>query len=396
VLDGVRQTPNGGRSGQPGPQRDPDPGTQLDAIAVGVVACDTAGRITMANRMARALLEATGPLGPRDRPALYLADGVTPLPEDRWPLVAALRSGTANEAELVIATSASARRIRATATLLRDADGTATGAVCALVDVTDQRRRERNLVLANAALTESAVGFERDNAALTRSLAELEAFAAVASHDLKSPLATVAGYVQLLTHLDPDQRGTAEYDDLLAPIGKAVETMRALIDDLLAYATAPQAPLHLADVDLDGMVREIASGRERYLRHQGQPPPRITVRQLPTVVADQAMLRQVMENLIDNAVKYTAPGTAAEVEVTAVRHADGAVQVEVADRGIGIPEGQYAAVFADFHRAHREAGYPGTGLGLAICQRILTRHGGAIGARPNRGGGTRFWFTLPA
>ncbi|MBT8226547.1 MAG: HAMP domain-containing histidine kinase, partial [Dactylosporangium sp.] len=170
------------------------------------------------------------------------------------------------------------------------------------------------------------------------------------------------------------------------------------IDDLLAYAAAPEAPLQLRPVDLDGLVNDAVSVRVNLLHHRagpGGPPPIISVEPLPPVIADPVMLRRVVENLLDNAIKYTRPGEPAMVRVSARRQLAGQARVEMADRGIGIPEGQHDAVFTSFHRAHADAGYPGTGLGLATCQRIIARHGGTIGAQPNRGGGTRFWFTLP-
>ncbi|WP_196468225.1 ATP-binding protein [Planomonospora sp. ID91781] len=114
---------------------------------------------------------------------------------------------------------------------------------------------------------------------------------------------------------------------------------------------------------------------------------------LPTVEADLSMIRQLLTNLIGNAIKYTPPGHAAHVDITGTRTGDGRVCVEIADRGIGIPPGEHQAIFAGFHRA--ATGYTGTGLGLAICQRIVERHGGTITATDNSGGGARFTFTLP-
>nr|WP_239320528.1 ATP-binding protein [Planomonospora parontospora] len=105
------------------------------------------------------------------------------------------------------------------------------------------------------------------------------------------------------------------------------------------------------------------------------------------------MIRQLLTNLIGNAIKYTPPGHAAHVDITGTRTGDGRVCVEIADRGIGIPPGEHQAIFAGFHRA--ATGYTGTGLGLAICQRIVERHGGTITATDNPGGGARFTFTLP-
>jgi hypothetical protein len=121
------------------------------------------------------------------------------------------------------------------------------------------------------------------------------------------------------------------------------------------------------------------------------------------------MLRQLVDNLVGNALKYVRPSTAARVDVTAARvdvtaarvdvtaaPAGGWVRVEIADRGIGIPRAERDTVFEPFHRARTEHAYGGTGLGLAICQRIVDRHGGRIGVTDNAGGGTRFFFTLPA
>ena len=124
--------------------------------------------------------------------------------------------------------------------------------------------------------------------------------------------------------------------------------------------------------------------------------PDVYVGQLPLVHGDPAMLRQLLHNLISNAIKYTPPGRTPRVDITARTDQPGWVRVEVADRGIGIPAGQHQAIFAGFHRAHPEAGLPGTGLGLAICQRIVKRHGGTITATDNPGGGTRIKLTLPA
>jgi hypothetical protein len=107
------------------------------------------------------------------------------------------------------------------------------------------------------------------------------------------------------------------------------------------------------------------------------------------------MLRHVVDNLIGNSLKYVQAGRAARIDVTAGPAAAGWTRVEVADRGIGIPDEDKPNIFESFHRAPTAAGYAGTGLGLAICRRIVERHGGAIGVTDNPGGGTRFHFTLP-
>jgi signal transduction histidine kinase len=249
-----------------------------------------------------------------------------------------------------------------------------------------ERTRERNAELEQTILN------------LTRSVQELEAFSRELSHDLKGPLTGISGYAQLLTHLDVGYPRPAEFDEFVAEITDGTERMRWLIDDVLEYATARGAQLHLADIELAPLVDEVVSARLRDLRHQagvGGPPPRITIEPLPGVRGDQVMLRRLFDNLFANALKYVRPGEPPEVHVSTRQAGAGWLRVEVTDRGIGIPDGQHEAIFAELHRAHADAGYPGTGLGLTICRRIVERIGGSIGADEAFRDGTRIWFCLP-
>jgi signal transduction histidine kinase len=171
------------------------------------------------------------------------------------------------------------------------------------------------------------------------------------------------------------------------------------ITDLLAYTSARDARLRLTDIDLHALVDDVVTGSlndSNAHTSPDQPPPDIYVGYLPAVHADAVQVRQLIDNLIGNALKYTPPGRPAQVQITAEADQPGWVCIEVSDHGIGIPEGQQHAIFTSFHRAHPNTDYPGTGLGLAICHRIVTRHGGTITAIDNPGGGTRFRFTLPS
>jgi signal transduction histidine kinase len=123
--------------------------------------------------------------------------------------------------------------------------------------------------------------------------------------------------------------------------------------------------------------------------------PRIHIGPLPVVRADPGMIRQLLDNLIGNALKYTRVGQPADIGISATQSPDGTVDIQIADRGIGIPADEQADVFTSFHRAHTGRGYAGTGLGLAICQRVVDRHGGTIRAEDNPGGGTRIRVMLP-
>jgi len=116
---------------------------------------------------------------------------------------------------------------------------------------------------------------------------------------------------------------------------------------------------------------------------------------LPSVQADPVLVRQLIDNLVGNAIKYTAPEVVPALRITAGLD-EAMVTVRIVDNGIGIPEGQHDAIFGNFHRAHLNGGFVGTGLGLAICKRILERHGGTISATDNPAGGSCFTFTLPS
>ncbi len=224
---------------------------------------------------------------------------------------------------------------------------------------------------------------------------ELESFARVVAHDLLGPLGVVDGWTEMLA-LDLDEKQaltTAEAAPKLNRIQTATEGMRQLIGDLLESSTSRDQQLRSTVTDLEGLVRSIAD--QRSIVTSGETP-RIEIAPLPKVYADAAMVRQLLDNLIGNAVKYVAPGDVAHVQVTG-RYVGGMVEVTVADEGIGIPAGQRDQIFEPFHRAHPADGYDGHGIGLSVCKRIVERHGGRIYARPPLGErGVRIVFSLPA
>ncbi|GIJ05604.1 hypothetical protein Sya03_49560 [Spirilliplanes yamanashiensis] len=348
----------------------------LDALEIAVLTVDTEGRVVHANRPARAKLprsaqaltaaEAAGHVG------LTLADGSPPAGDD-LPTARALRGEAVEGEELRLGGPDRPRVVRVHARPLRHEAGHITGAVVSLYDVTALRERE----------------------------ADLTAFAGVVAHDLNSPLATIGGYAELLddelTELAPGPAG-AEARRALGRVRGTVDRMRQLIEDLLAYTAAGDAPLNPGPVDLRALVDDVVTTRLEGLLARpaaGTAPPDVFVGPMPTLHADAGLVRQLLDNLIGNALKYTPPGRAARIDVTAHEAGPGWARIEIADRGIGVPDGQHHAIFTGFHRAHRGAGYAGTGLGLAICHRVAERHGGVIGVTDNPGGGARFHVTLP-
>ena len=227
----------------------------------------------------------------------------------------------------------------------------------------------------------------------------LESFAGVVAHDLRGPLSVLDGWTELLS-LDLGEAGDGPDTiptDLVRPkierIQAAVITMQHLIEDLLDSSTARDQALRERVVDLTALAQDVAD--QRGLVASGVAP-RIRVEPMPPAHADPGLVRQLLDNLVSNAVKYVAPGEVPDVVVSA-RTAGRWVEVSVTDRGIGIPLSQREAVFEAFHRAPTRAAYDGHGIGLAVCRRIVERHGGTIAITdPPEGTGTRFVLTLPA
>jgi signal transduction histidine kinase len=225
---------------------------------------------------------------------------------------------------------------------------------------------------------------------------ELRGFAGVVAHDLKAPLAAIRGYAELIVEAlaDPDPAAVADALRSAGRVMAGADRMHTLIMELLDYTAARDATMRVEDVGLRELVDDVVTARTDAPDATGCRPD-VFVGALPRVRGDRVLLRQVLDNLLGNAIKYTPPGQAPRIDVTARVDGTGAVRVQVADRGIGIPDGEHAAVFDSFHRASNGTAMPGTGLGLAICRRIVERHGGHIEAMPNPGGGTIFVFTVP-
>jgi PAS domain S-box-containing protein len=347
----------------------------LDAIDVAVLACDTTGTIVQANRLARQnLMLGDGPITVADAAARsdMCGSGGAAMTADDIPLMRALTGEQVDAVEVTLPLPGGARRILLVdARPLHDTGGHIVGAVASSYEVTAQRERE----------------------------ADLQAFAGVVAHDLSAPLASIAGFIEILTEELADGADPMSLTATLARVGSAVQRMSRLIQDLLSYATARDRSLNCEPVDLNILVSEVITERTAHLRltPDTQPDqfPDISATPLPTVDADKAMTRQLLDNLIGNAIKYTPTGEQAHINISAEPDGDGWTRVQIADHGIGIPTADQPQVFTSFHRAAAHAGYAGTGLGLAICHRVVNRHGGTITAGDNPGGGTRIRFTLP-
>ncbi|WP_101523939.1 sensor histidine kinase [Nocardioides houyundeii] len=221
-------------------------------------------------------------------------------------------------------------------------------------------------------------------------LGELSSFAGVVAHDLRAPLSSLEGWLELvgdaLEHGRPDEAVA-----LLMRARAANQRMQEIVADWLHHTVDLEGELRSTDFPLANPVAVVVS------THVGTGGHRFTVEVPHRVHADLAMVRQLMDNLVGNACKYTRPGQVAEVAITSTPGEPGWVRVDVADRGIGLPPGEEERIFEKFHRAAEHArDYQGSGVGLDLCRQIVERHGGRIHARANDHGGTTVSFTLPA
>lgn len=270
-----------------------------------------------------------------------------------------------------------------TASPVRDSTGQVVEASAIARDITERQQAERKL-------TDAAAELHRRSDDLERSNADLEQFAYAVSHDLTEPLRMVSSYLGLLARryegkLDQDA------DDFIAFAVDGATRMHALIEGLLLYSRVGTAEYALGPVDCGQIVRDTLATMEGAIKDSGA---QIEVDELPTVCGDETQLSWMFQNLIANAIKFT-DGEQPRVTVSARR--DGADwRFVVSDNGIGIDPEHAERVFVVFQRLNERERYPGSGIGLALCKRILSRQGGRIWVEPRPGGGSNFYFTLPA
>jgi len=218
----------------------------------------------------------------------------------------------------------------------------------------------------------------------------LEQFAYAASHDLQEPLRMVSSYLQLVDQrygedLDEDGREFIEF------AVDGAERMRAMIEGLLRYSRVETQGDPFEPVDLEKVLADVLD--DLAVRVE-ETDAAITHGSLPTVDGDPNQLRQLVQNLLKNAIEYSGDEPP-RVDVTAERQA-GEWVVSVRDEGIGIDAENADRVFEVFQRLHSHEEHPGTGIGLALARRIVERHGGDIRVDSEPGEGTTFSFTLPA
>ena len=260
---------------------------------------------------------------------------------------------------------------------VRNARGEITGAVMRAQDVQETRAREAQL--------------QHTVALLEQRTMEQERFIHIISHDLREPINTVNNFTSLLTsdhqaELSPAAR---RYLDFVKSGG---QRMSYLLDDLLNFVRLDSRTVQLRPVEVGRLMQQIESDLGPLLvRTEGS----IECGPQPMVMADEALLRIVLNNLASNGLKFSRRGVTPVVRITVDAAEDGH-RIHVSDNGIGIAEDHQHDIFDMFKRLHTRKHYEGTGLGLSVCRRIAQLHGGSISVQSTPDEGSRFTLHLPA
>lgn len=230
----------------------------------------------------------------------------------------------------------------------------------------------------------------RRTAELEASNRDLEAFAELAAHDLKTPLVTIAGYAEHVRVLD-GPRLSDDGAQALDTIQRRASRMSDLIDAVLGHSAAASAELAKEPVDFNVLVEHVLHDLGSLVTTSHAT---VEVHDLPPGHGVPALLERVLQNLIANAIQYGAPG---EPHVLVTGHQDDrSVSLTITDNGSGVPHDEREAIFDMFMRGQAGARVPGSGIGLAFARRVVVRHGGTISVAPGAGGrGASFSVTLP-
>ena len=266
-------------------------------------------------------------------------------------------------------------------------DGQVVRATGNLVDITDRKRAEAEVHQLNAELEERVATRTAD---LLQVNQDLEAFTYSLAHDLRSPLRASSGFSEALLE---------EYGDRLDDTGReyarrvvaADQRMAGLIDDLLNLAKASRGGLHLEMVDLSAEAADIAAELRRL---DPQRRARFSIQTGVCATADRKLVRTVLQNLFDNAWKFTAARDETTIEFGRLTLEESPVCCYVRDNGVGFDPAYGGKIFEPFQRLHSGSEFPGNGIGLASVQRIIERHGGRTWAEGADGQGATVYFTL--
>lgn len=347
----------------------------VEASPNAVVMLDHEGRVTFANQQVTRLFG-------HQRETLVGEPIQRLLPHDgpgQHPVLRRLREGDADHGpgEITEATGVDAggRVLPVSVAVNPITVGAQRYVLCALTDISERKRAEENI--------------RRVNEQLWRKNQEMEQFVYSVSHDLKSPLVTVTGFVGMLKE-DLAAGNSEGATDSVERIERATRRMSALINDLLQLSRIGRVEIDRQTVSLQEVIGDLQQDMKDRFEARGA---RLVVEEpLPNVSADRARVVEVLDNLLSNALKYGCTSPGAVVTVGAVRHPSETC-IFVRDQGPGIPKAYHGKIFQAFQRLSNSA--DGTGIGLAIVEKIMRTHGGRVWVDSDEGKGSEFWLAFP-
>ncbi|MBX7444934.1 MULTISPECIES: cell wall metabolism sensor histidine kinase WalK [unclassified Arthrobacter] len=336
--------------------------TMLDVVGVGVHAVDAAGNDILVNRQHRRNRALSHPSGKEQDLNLLASDGSTPLPPEHGPVARAARGQSFSDYIVRLGSPTNNRVLSSTARAMTDKDGNFAGSVLAFSDVTE----------------------------LVNALAIKDDFVANISHEFRSPLMSIIGYLDLVLDTPEDRAG--QHREFLRVAQSNAEKLLNLVSDLLS-ASSDSMGVHPQKMDLLDLIRisvvsasPRAGSRGVEIINEAAQPLWLT--------ADPFRVGQVLDNLLSNAIKYSGPGGTVTIRAWDTGRE---ITLSVTDTGIGISQEDLPKIFTRYFRSNavRESAIPGVGLGLGIVKRIVENHGGSITASSRIDVGSTFTVILP-
>ena len=338
-------------------------------------------------------------------------------PDDRLQIKKGIQDAIVNEENsrhdvtyrIVNKTENSVRHVRSIGRIFFDSEGKAFQVRGILQDVTPQilyrQKMEESEAKLQQRVAERTIELENANNELMRSNVNLEEFAYAASHDMKEPIRKIHFFSDRLKHGLKDKLDE-EQTRLFNRMENAAQRMSSLIDDLLTYSHISKGVSHLETIDLNKKLQQVMQDLELEIEERGA---KINADPLPVIHGHKRQIQQLFQNLLGNAIKYSKPGVAPEVQIRTriVRGAEtpkplSGVEadkqfhlIEIIDNGIGFEQKDADRIFHVFTRLHGNAEYRGTGVGLSIARKVVENHNGYIWADSEPGKGSAFRILLP-